>query len=382
MSVGIPSANPAYSLQSVLAAQLALFTATDQQSSGKRITNASVDPSGLAIYNNLTAQAQGADTANVNITTASDAVNVAQGATSTIQTDLSSINNLAIEANNSFNSPSDNAALQAQVTAQAQEINQIAGTTNFNATALLDGTNSGTTAPTPATATIPTNDQTNAGGGVIASVSASATTTSGTFNVTIDNGGNANVTYQDSTTQTTSVVGTFAAGSSTTYNGTTLNFGNFSASDAGSTATVQATAATSGSTAPSASVQSGPNAGQTTNVDFANATTTGLGITNLNVSTPDAATNTQGQIANAESKLGGVDATLGAQSASLSAAFDNNNILSNNLTASASAIGDTSEAQSSISSNLASLQTQISYAVLARANTDAGHLSSFLSQYA
>jgi hypothetical protein len=31
---------------------------------------------------------------------------------------------------------------------------------------------------------------------------------------------------------------------------------------------------------------------------------------------------------------------------------------------------------------LASIQQQISIAVLARANTDAGHLSSFLSQYA
>jgi flagellin len=190
------------------------------------------------------------------------------------------------------------------------------------------------------------------------------------------------VTYQDSTTQTSAVVGSFAAGSSVTYNGTTLNFGNFTSSDAGATATVQATAATSGTTGSGASVQSGPNAGETTNVDFANATTTGLGITNLDVSTPAAATNTEGQIANAQASLDRVDATLGAQSASLGAAFDNNNVLSNNLTASASAIGDTSEAQSSISSSLASIQTQISYAVLARANADAGHLSSFLSQYA
>jgi len=382
MSVGIPSANPSYSLQSVLTARLQLLTAVDQESSGTRITNASVDPSGLAIYNNVTAQAQGADTGNINITTASDAVNVAQGATSTIQTDLSSIGNLAIEADNSFNSPADNAALQAQVTSQEQEIDQIAGETNFNGTALLDGSTAGTTAPAAATATVPTNDQTAAGGGVISSVSASASTTSGTFDVQIDDSGNADVTYQDSTTQTSAVVGTFAAGSSVTYAGTTLDFGNFSASDAGSTATVQATAATSGSSAPSASVQSGASAGQTTGVDFANASTTGLGITNLDVSTPAAATNTEGQVAGAEAALGGVDASLGAQSAALSAAFDNNNVLANNLTASASAIGDTSEAQASISSNLASLQTQISYAVLARANTDAGHLNSFLSQYA
>jgi flagellin len=113
-----------------------------------------------------------------------------------------------------------------------------------------------------------------------------------------------------------------------------------------------------------------------------NATTTGLGITNIDLSTPASATNTEGQISGAETALGGADASLGAQSAALSAAFDNNNVLSNNLTASASAIGDTQEAASVTASNLSSLQSQISVAVLARANTDAGHLNSFLSQYA
>ncbi len=362
--------------------QTGLAQAFGQASSGKRITKASVDPSGLAIYNNLTAQAQGADTANLNITTASDAVNVAQGATSTIQTDLSSINNLAIEANNGFNSPSDNAALQAQASAQAQEINQIASQTNFNGTALLDGSNAGATAPAAATATTPTNDQTNAGGGVIASVSASATTTSGTFNVSVDSAGKADVTYQDSATQTSTNVGSFAAGSSTTFNGTTLNFGNFSASDAGATATVQTTAASAGSSAPSASVQSGPNAGQTTNVDFANASTSGLGVLNVDLSSPASATNTQGQISGAQAALGGVGASLGAQSAALSAAFDNNNVLSNNLTASASSIGDANQGQLSTQIGQTSLQQQISIAVLNQANLEHGHLNAFLSTYA
>ena len=92
MSVAISGSNPAYSLQSVLSAQIALLMETEQATSGSRITSAAVDPSGLAIYNNLETQSQGADTANENITQASDAVNVAQGATSTIQTSLSQIN--------------------------------------------------------------------------------------------------------------------------------------------------------------------------------------------------------------------------------------------------------------------------------------------------
>jgi len=139
MSLGVNTDLSGSALTSLSRIQQSLSQTTSQLSSGNRITNASVDPAGLAIYNNLETQSQGADTANQNITDASDAVNVAQGATSTIQSSLSTINNLAIEANNGFNSPSDNAALQAQANQLVQGINQVAGETNFNGTELLNG---------------------------------------------------------------------------------------------------------------------------------------------------------------------------------------------------------------------------------------------------
>ncbi len=382
MSVAVSGSNPAYSLQSVLSAQIALLTATEQASSGSRVTSAAIDPSGLAIYNNLETQSQGADTANENVTGASDAVNVAQGATSTIQTSLSQINSLAIEANNGFNSPSDDAALQAEATQLTQGINQIAGETNFNGAALTNGTNSGSTPPTAATAQVTNDDATNAGGGVVTSVAASAATTSGTFSVSVDSSGNADVTFTDNTTQATTAVGSFAANSSTTFNGTTINFGNFSASDAGSSATVQTTAATAGSTQPAVSVQSGASAGQTTTISFANASTTGLGISNIDLSNPASATNAEGQIGNAITSLGSDQAQLGAETNSLANQFSNNNIYSNNLASAASSIGDDNEAKSASTIQQSTLQQQISIAVLARANTDAGHLNSFLSVFA
>jgi flagellin len=380
MSIGIGGSNPAYSLQSILAAQEKLAVDVDELSSGSSLSNSAA--SSVAIYNNLTAQAQGADTANENISDAQNAVNVAQGAAQGIQTALSQINNLAIEANNGFNSPTDNQALQDEAGQLVQQINQDAGGVNFNGTTLLDGTQSGTVQATAAQATITNNDQTNSGGGVLTSATATGATTSGTFTTTIDSNGNADVTYTDSTTQQTTSVGTFAANSSTTYNGTTLNFGNFSSSDAGATATVQATAATAGSTNPNISVQSGPNAGQTINVNLPNATTAGLGITNIDLSNPASATNSEGQISNAITNLGLGQAQLGAESTSLGDAFDNNNILSNNLTASASAIGDTNYGQASSDYNSNLLQQQISVALLANANNNAGHLNAFLSTYA
>jgi flagellin len=382
MSVAVSGSNPAYSLQSVLSAQLALLTETEQVSSGQRITNASVDPSGLAIYNNLTTESQGADTANENISEASDAVNVAQGATSTIQSSLSQINSLAIEANNGFNSASDNAALQDAATQLTQGINQVAGETNFNGTALLNGANSGNTPPAAATADVTNDDQTNAGGGVVTSATASAATTSGTFTVAVDATGNADVSFTDSSTQTTTAVGSFAANSSTTFNGTTINIGNVSASDAGSSATIQATAASAGSTQATVSVQSGASAGQTTTVSLPNASTSGLGIENIDLSNPASATSAEGQVNDAITTLNAGQAQLGAESSSLANQFSNNNIYSNNLAGSASSIGDTNVANSVITGDSASLQQQISIAVLARANNDAGHLNSFLSVFA
>jgi flagellin len=369
-------------LNSLAYYQQQLTLASNQASSGNRLTSAAVDPSGLAIYNALESQAQGSDTANQNISQASDAINVAQGATGGIQSALGQLQNLAIEAGNGFNSPSDNAALQTQANALLQQINGDASTVNFNGTALLTGANSGSTPATTASATTTNNDIIAGGGNVVTTATASAATTSGTIGVTIANtgaGAVANVTFTDSTTQQVTNVGSFAAGSTTNVNGTQVTFGNFTTADTGTSATVQTQAAAAGTTNPSIGVQSGANQGQQTQVTIPNATTTGLGITNIDFSTPQNATNSLGQIQNAISNLGAGQAQLGAQTNSLQNAFANNNIASVNLTNSASSIGDTQEA--SVASELNSLRTQqqISIATINNANVTNGYLNRFFS---
>jgi flagellin len=380
MSLGQISTGPA--LNSLAFYQQRLTQASNQASSGNRITNASIDPSGLAIFNSLSSQAQGDDTANQNISQASDAINVAQGATSGIQSALGQLQNLAIEAGNGFNSASDNAALQTQANALVQQINGDASTVNFNGTALLTGQNSGTTPATAASATTTTDDQVSAGGGVITTATASAATASGTIAVTIANtgaGAVANVTFTDSTTQQTTNVGQFAAGSTTNVNGTSITFGQFTTSDTNSTATVQTAAATPGSVNASVGVQTGATQGQQTQVTVPNATTAGLGITNIDLSTPQSATNSLGQIQSAISKLGSAQAQLGAQSVSLGNAFNNNNISSVNLTASASDIGDTNEPSVASELNSLKIQQQISIQTINNANVTNGYLNRFFS---
>ena len=163
------SISTGFALNALANSQSALSQASNQASSGKRLTTAAIDPSGVAIYNALTQQATGADTANQNISQASDAINVAQGAASGIQDALQQLQGLAIEAGNGFNSPSDNAALQAQANQLVSQINTDAATVNFNGTPLLTGQNSGTTPATTATAATTNDDSTSSGSSVITS---------------------------------------------------------------------------------------------------------------------------------------------------------------------------------------------------------------------
>jgi flagellin len=362
--------------------QQQLEQAYGQASSGNRLTSAAVDPSGLAIYNALEAQANGSDTANQNISQASDAINVAQGATSSIQDALGQLQNLAIEAGNGFNSPSDNAALQTQANALLQQINGTASGVNFNGTALLTGQNAGTVPATAAAADVTNNDAIAGGGNVVATATASAATTSGTIGVQVVNtgaGAVANVTYTDSTTQAVTNVGQFAAGATAVVNGTSVTLGNFTAQDAGTSATVQTQAATAGSVNATIGVQSGANAGQQTQVTIPNATTAGLGITNIDLSTPANAANSLGQIQAAINNLGAGQAQLGAQTNALQSALNNNNTYSVNLTASASDIGSANEASLSSELNSLNLLQQISIATIDNANVTNGYLNRFFS---
>jgi len=119
--------------------QQALQLAASQLSSGKRITSAAVDPSGLAIANALTAQASGCDQGASNAQDAINASTVAQGAIASISDAAQRLQTLSVAANNDLLSASDRANLQTEANQNTQEINSIAGNTQFNGFHLLDG---------------------------------------------------------------------------------------------------------------------------------------------------------------------------------------------------------------------------------------------------
>jgi flagellin len=117
----------------------ALQLAANQLSSGKRITSTTVDPSGLAIANALTAQANGFDQGASNAQDAINASNVAQGAIATISDAAQRLQTLSVAANNDLLSASDRADLRTEANQNTQEISSIAGNTEFNGFHLLDG---------------------------------------------------------------------------------------------------------------------------------------------------------------------------------------------------------------------------------------------------
>jgi flagellin len=114
-------------------------TALQRLSSGLRINSAKDDAAGLAISERFESQITGLNMAQRN---ANDGISLAQtteGALDEITNNLQRIRELAVQSANASNSPSDRAALNAEVQQRVDEINRISGQTSFNSLKVLDG---------------------------------------------------------------------------------------------------------------------------------------------------------------------------------------------------------------------------------------------------
>ncbi|QSP94455.1 flagellin [Marinobacter salinisoli] len=113
--------------------------ALQRLSSGLRINSAKDDAAGLAISERFESQITGLNMAQRN---ANDGISLAQtteGALDEITNNLQRIRELAVQSANASNSPSDRAALNAEVQERIAEINRISGQTSFNGLKILDG---------------------------------------------------------------------------------------------------------------------------------------------------------------------------------------------------------------------------------------------------
>ena len=119
--------------------QSSLSTSMQRLSSGMRINSAKDDAAGLAIAERMGAQITGLNQAARNANDGVSLAQTAEGALSSIGTNLQRIRELAVQSRNATNSSEDRGALQKEVDQLKSEIDRVATTTSFNGTNLLDG---------------------------------------------------------------------------------------------------------------------------------------------------------------------------------------------------------------------------------------------------
>ncbi len=115
-------------------------TAMARLSSGKRINSAKDDAAGLAIATRMDAKVRGLGQA---IRNANDGISLAQtaeGAMSETSNILVRMRELAVQAASGTATTTDRTALQTEVTQLVSQLDDISSRSDFNGTALLDGT--------------------------------------------------------------------------------------------------------------------------------------------------------------------------------------------------------------------------------------------------
>ena len=117
-----------------------LNTSLERLSTGLRINSAKDDAAGLAIGERFTSQVRGLNQAARNTNDAISLVQTAEGALKEVSSNLQRIRELAVQSVNATNSASDRDALDGEVQQLIAEIDRVAAKTEFNGTALLDGT--------------------------------------------------------------------------------------------------------------------------------------------------------------------------------------------------------------------------------------------------
>ena len=123
MAMGINTGILSLTAQRNLSASQSTFAVSIQRlSSGLRINSARDDAAGLAISERFTSQIRGQNQAIRNANDGISMLQTAEGATSTIASNLQRIRELAVQSANSTNSASDRQALQQEVNQLAAEI--------------------------------------------------------------------------------------------------------------------------------------------------------------------------------------------------------------------------------------------------------------------
>lgn len=114
--------------------------AMNRLSSGKRINSAADDAAGLSIATRMRAKESALNVGSRNTQDGMSLVQTAESALSSVSNILIRMKDLATQSASDTNATSDRTSLNNEFTKLRDEINHIAGNTNFNGIKLLDGT--------------------------------------------------------------------------------------------------------------------------------------------------------------------------------------------------------------------------------------------------
>ena len=122
----------------------ALGSAMEQLSTGRKISSAADNASGLAISSRMTAQIRGLDQAVSNANDAISMVATAEGALDEVGSMLQRVRELAVQAGTGTTSAKDRTYLNEEYKALMLEIDRIADNTEWNGGKILNGSAGGT----------------------------------------------------------------------------------------------------------------------------------------------------------------------------------------------------------------------------------------------
>ena len=112
----------------------------EKLSTGQRVNRAADDAAGLTISEKMRSQVRGLNQASRNSQDGISAVQTAEGALDEVHSMLQRMRELTVQAGNDTNQESDRKAIKAEIDQLYDEIDSIAGKTEFNKQKLLDGT--------------------------------------------------------------------------------------------------------------------------------------------------------------------------------------------------------------------------------------------------
>jgi flagellin len=351
--------------------QTKLSSAIERLSSGNRINSAKDDAAGLAISTRMTTQINGLNRAVQN---ANDGISLSQtteSALDEVTNNMQRIRELAVQSTNASNSPSDRAALDAEVQQRLSEVTRIATQTNFNGMKVLDGSaqnlsfqvganvgevinvslNTGMKANQVgelATSTIAAADiATTLGTG-----GAATTLAAGDFKIQVGTGTAFDITGDIKTTQDLADAINSKSGQGVTAY----------VAENGDLKISSAQALTFTGTATGATAAAGKF--QTANATVSTTST----LADASVATVDGANDTINRIDAALQSVSALRSTLGAVQNRFESTISNLQNISQNLTSSKSAITDADFAQETANMSSAQILQQAGVSVLAQAN--------------